>query len=79
MSRKNGKIIEGLSVEVVNNDINKALRKFKKKVTNDGLIQRVREKEFFEKPTTTRRLAKKAGKKRWQKKMASQQMPKRLY
>ena len=76
---RNKRIIEGLRVEVVNNDVNKALRKFKKKVNNDGLIQRVREKESYEKPTTTRRLAKKAGIKRAQKKAASLQMPKRLY
>ena len=76
---RNKRIIEGLRVEVVNDDINKALRKFKKKVNNDGLIQRVRDKESYQKPTTARRLAKKAGIKRWQKQQSSNQMPKRLY
>ena len=39
----------GLTVEVRNNDINKALRKFKKKVQEDGLLQEVRERQFYTK------------------------------
>ena len=61
----------GLSVEVRNNDINFALRKFKKKVAEDGILQELRNREFYEKPTTKRAKAKKAGIARWKKKLAT--------
>jgi small subunit ribosomal protein S21 len=56
--------IQGLSVEVRNNDINKALRRFKKMIQEDGLLQRVREKEYYEKPTSIRKRAKAAARSR---------------
>lgn len=58
----------GLSVEVRNGDFNYALRKFKKKVAEDGILQEIRQREFFEKPSVTRAKAKKAGRARWLKK-----------
>ena len=60
----------GLTVEVRNGDFNYALRKFKKKVQEDGILQTLREKEFFEKPSIKRAKAKKAGIARWKKKQA---------
>jgi len=60
----------GLRVEVRNGDVNFALRKFKKKVQEDGILQTLREKEFFEKPSITRAKAKKAGRARWLKKLS---------
>jgi small subunit ribosomal protein S21 len=60
----------GLTVEVRNGDFNYALRKFKKKVQEDGILQTLREKEFFEKPSIKRAKAKKAGRARWLKKQA---------
>tara|TARA_B110000305_G_scaffold232361_1_gene287175 strand:+ start:425 stop:685 length:261 start_codon:yes stop_codon:yes gene_type:complete len=59
----------GLSVEVRNNDINFALRKFKKKVAESGILQELRQREFYEKPSTKRAKAKKAGIARWKKKI----------
>lgn len=59
----------GLTVEVRNGDFNFALRKFKKKVQEDGILQELRKREFFEKPSEKRRLAKKAGRSRWLKKL----------
>ena len=61
----------GLSVEVRNNDINFALRKFKKKIAEDGILQELRNREFYEKPTTKRAKAKKAGIARWKKKLST--------
>lgn len=58
----------GLTVEVRNNDVNKALRKLKKKLQNEGTLQEVRDRQYYVKPSEKRRLAKKAGKKRWLKK-----------
>ena len=60
----------GLHVEVRNGDFNFALRKFKKKVAEDGVLQELRQREFFEKPSITRAKAKKAGRARWLKKLA---------
>lgn len=56
---------QGLFVEVRNGDFNKALRLFKKKVANSGIIQEVRDREYYEKPTTKRKRAKAAAKSRW--------------
>ena len=60
----------GLSVEVRNNDIAKASRRLKKLVTNDGLIKEIRDRKEFTKPSTVKRLAKKAARKRWLKKQS---------
>jgi small subunit ribosomal protein S21 len=62
--------IRGLYVEVKNNDINWALRKFKKKVQDDGILQEVKEREAFEKPSIKRKKAKAAARSRWLKKLA---------
>jgi len=57
----------GLYVEVRGNDVNKALRKFKKKVAESGILQDYKEKQFYEKPSEKRRKAKAAGIKRLKK------------
>ena len=59
---------DGITVIVRNNDVNAALRKFKKKVQEAGIIQEYRERQFYVKPSEKRRKAKQAGRKRWQKK-----------
>jgi len=58
----------GLYVEVRNGDFNFALRKFKKKVAEDGILQELRERQQFEKPSLKRKKAKAAGRARWLKK-----------
>jgi small subunit ribosomal protein S21 len=60
---------QGLTVEVRNGDFNKALRIFKKKVQEAGVIQEVRERTEYVKPSEKRAKAKAAGRKRWLKKM----------
>lgn len=60
---------KGLSVEVRNGDFNKALRIFKKKVQEAGIIQEVRDREAYVKPSEQRKRAKAAGRKRWLKKL----------
>jgi len=57
----------GLSVYVQHGDIDKALRRLKKKVANAGIIRELKEREFHEKPSETRRKAKARAVKRWQK------------
>lgn len=57
----------------------KALRRFKKKIQDNGLLQELRDREFYEKPTTERKRKKSAAKNRWRKEIAKQQLPKRMY
>lgn len=49
------------------------LRRFKKSVDNADILKEIREREAFEKPTTKRKRAKAAAKKRWQRKLAEMQ------
>ena len=69
----------GNIVQVSNDNVEKALRRFKKKVAESGLLQELRERETYEKPTTRRKKAKAAAKRRWKKKLADEQLPKKLY
>jgi len=69
----------GLKVIVGEGQFDRALRKFKKKVQEYGLLQELREKQFYEKPTTRRKKAKSQARKRWLKKLADQSLPKKLY
>ena len=62
-----------------NENINQALRKFKKKVEAAGPLEDLRKKEFYEKPTAVRKRAKSAAKARWRKKVESTKLPKKLY
>ena len=60
-------------------NVEKALRRLKKKLMNLGTLQDVRDKEFYVKPTEKRKLKKAAAKARWRKQLQSQQLPKKLY
>jgi small subunit ribosomal protein S21 len=63
-------IKSGLKVEVRNGDFNKALRTFKKKVQEAGIIQEVRERQEYTKPSEVRKKAKAAARARWLKKQS---------
>lgn len=71
--------LEGSTVYVKNDNVEQALRKFKKKIQNSGLLQEVRDRETYEKPTTERKRKKSAAKARWRKVVNSQKLPKKLY
>ena len=62
-----------------NENINHALRRFKKKIEVAGTLDVLRSKEFYEKPTTERKRKKGAARARWRKKLRDQQLPKKLY
>ena len=66
---------KGLYVTVINNDVNRALRKLKKKINNDGLLKELRERQHFEKPSAKRKKAKAAARKRWLKKSSGMELP----
>lgn len=58
-------VVSGMYVEVRNNDVNRALRKLKKMMNNDGLLKDMRKHDFYEKPSLKKKKAKAAARKRW--------------
>jgi small subunit ribosomal protein S21 len=69
----------GKTVIVKDGNVEKALRKFKKKVQDSGLLQELRDRETYEKPTTRKKRKKSVAKNRWRKQLSAQQLPKKLY
>jgi len=69
----------GTIIIVRDGNVEKAMRKFKKKIQEFGLLDTLRAKEFYEKPTTERKRKKGAAKSRWKKKLREQELPKKLY
>lgn len=67
---KTSDILKGTTTEVYNNDLNKALRKLKKKLSDDGIFQTLRNREYFESKGTKRRKAKLAAIRRFKKNLA---------
>jgi small subunit ribosomal protein S21 len=47
--------LKEITVTVIDNDVEKALRILKKKIQNDGLFKRLKVKKNFEKPCQYRR------------------------
>jgi len=64
------KIVGGMEVEVRNGDFNGAMRRFKKKVAESGLLQEIRDRQFYTKPSEKRKTAKAAGRSRWLRKLS---------
>lgn len=71
--------LKGSTVYVRNDNVEQAMRKFKKKMQDSGLLQELRDRECYEKPTSLRKRKASAAKNRWKKKLQSQQLPKKLY
>ena len=67
----------GNKVIVHDGNVERALRKFKKKVANSGILLELRDREHYVKPTTRRKLKAPAAKRRWKKMIQSQQLPKK--
>jgi len=71
---------KGLRVVVKENEnITQALRRFKRKVEESGVLDTLRSKEFYEKPTTERKRKKSAAVNRYNKKLQKEQLPPKLY
>ncbi len=71
--------LKGSTVYVKNDNVEQAMRKFKKKIQDSGLLLDMRARECYEKPTTERKRKASAAKNRWKKKVASQKLPPKLY
>jgi small subunit ribosomal protein S21 len=67
------------SVVVRDDNVERALRKFKKKITDSGLLDELRSRQTYEKPTTERKRKKGAAKARLRKQLRDQSLPKKLY
>ena len=60
-------------------NITQALRRFKKKIEDSGVLEELRQKEFYEKPTTKRKRLKGAAVARWRKKLRENELPKKMF
>ena len=67
------------SVIVRDDNVERALRKFKKKIQESGLMDELRSRETYEKPTTERKRKKGAARSRLRRRLKDQQLPKKLY
>jgi small subunit ribosomal protein S21 len=79
MNRQNKDKVRGLKVIVGDMPIQTALRKFKQRVDDSGLLEEVKARMFYEKPTTARKRKAGAAKARWNKKLRDQSLPKKMY
>jgi small subunit ribosomal protein S21 len=64
---------------VADGNVEKAMRKFKKKIQNSGLLQELRDRETFTKPTTRRKVKAGQARSRWRRYVQSQQLPPKQY
>jgi small subunit ribosomal protein S21 len=72
-------MVKGSTVYVKNDNVEQAMRKFKKNIQNSNILNDLRAKEFYEKPTTKKKRKASAAKARWKKKLQSQRLPAKLY
>jgi small subunit ribosomal protein S21 len=79
IKRKSRNNLSGLKVEIEDGKFESSLRAFKRKVENTNLIREVRERQEYVKPSTKRKVAKNAARKRWLKKLSLSQMKRKLY
>lgn len=60
-------------------NVDKALRKLKKKVAESQLLINLRERQQYTKPTTARKIKRNSARARWKKYLNSQQLPRQFY
>jgi small subunit ribosomal protein S21 len=66
----------GRKVQVKDGNVEKALRKLKKKVQESGLLQELKDRETYTKPSVQKKLAREMAKRRWKKQVNQQSLPK---
>ncbi len=64
---------------IVHDDVEKAIRKFKKKINDDGILQDLQSKQFYVPSTVKKKIAKSQAKKRWKRYLESQKLPPKLF
>ena len=68
-----------MKVDVQNDRLDKALKIFKKKVEDSGILKEVRDRSEYIKPSEDRKLKKNSAKKRWLKKLEQSKLPTRKF
>jgi small subunit ribosomal protein S21 len=76
---KHNKPLMGNKVIVGDMPLHTALRKFKQKVDDSGVLEDLRARMFYEKPTTVRKRKAGAARARWLKKLKDNELPKKNY
>jgi small subunit ribosomal protein S21 len=72
--------IQGRTVILKENEnINQALRRLKKKVEESNVLDELRDREGYIKPSVRRKKSLGAAKARWLKKLKENQLPKKMY
>ena len=69
----------GRTVVVSDGNVDRAMRKFKKKIQASGVLNELRDREHYVKPTTQRKIRRNAARNRWRKYVQTQQLPQRKY
>lgn len=64
--------LTGRQVFVKDGNVEKAIRKWKKKVTESGVLMELQERETYTKPSVANKIARAMAKKRWQKYLSQQ-------
>lgn len=62
-----------------NEGFEKLFRRFKKAVERSGMLQELRDRQHYDKPSIQRKLAKNAAIRRHQKKLRQESLPPKLY
>jgi len=73
------KKFDGSKVVVQHDNVEKALRTFKKKILDNGLLDELREREQYDKPSTVKRKEKNQQVRRAQRQRKNESLPKKLY
>lgn len=76
---KNKDKLRGTKIVVGDMPVDIAIRKFKQRVDDLGILEEVKKRMHFEKPTTERKRKKGAARARWLKKLKDQQLPTKMY
>lgn len=71
--------LSGSTVYVKNDNVEQAIRKLKKRIQDSGLLQDLRDREAYIKPTAAKKRKKAQAKQRWKRKLQSQRLPDKLY
>lgn len=76
MANYKHKDFKGRSVRLKDNEnITQALRRLKRKVNDSRVLEEVRKREYYEKPSSVKKRAKSAAKARWRKKVNQDKLP----
>lgn len=68
-----------MKVDVQNDRLDRALKIFKKKIEDSGILKEVRDRSEYIKPSEDRKLKKNAARKRWLKKLEQSKLPTRKF